>query len=104
ALKARQKEVKRNSGASLIDLGDGVLCLEFHSKMNTIGGDTVQMVHAGMKSLVENFDAMVIGNQGPNFCAGANLMLVLTAIQQGDWEKIHEAVRAFQDANMALKY
>ena len=104
ALKARKKEVKKNAGASLIDLGDGVLCLEFHSKMNTIGGDTVQMVHAGLKALGESFDAMVIGNQAPNFCVGANLMLVLTAIQEGDWDEVHHAVRAFQNANMALKY
>ena len=104
ALKARKKEVKKNAGASLIDLGDGVLCLEFHSKMNTIGGDTVQMVHAGLKALGEGFDAMVIGNQAPNFCVGANLMLVLTAIQEGDWDEVHHAVRAFQNANMALKY
>jgi 3-hydroxyacyl-CoA dehydrogenase len=104
ALKARKKEVKKNAGASLIDLGDGVLCLEFHSKMNTVGGDTIQMVHAGLKALGENFDAMVIGNQGPNFCVGANLMLVLTAIQEGDWDEVNLAVRAFQNANMALKY
>jgi 3-hydroxyacyl-CoA dehydrogenase len=104
SLKARQKEVKKNAGASLIDLGDGVLCLEFHSKMNTIGGDTVQMVHAGLKALGENFDAIVIGNQAPNFCVGANLMLVLTAIQEGDWDEVQLAVRAFQNANMALKY
>ncbi len=104
ALKARKKEVRKNAGASLIDLGDGVLCLEFHSKMNTIGGDTVQMVHAGLKFLDEQFDAMVIGNQAPNFCAGVNLMLVLTAIQEGDWDEVDLAVRAFQKANMALKY
>jgi 3-hydroxyacyl-CoA dehydrogenase len=104
ALKARKKELKKNPGASLIDLGDGALCLEFHSKMNTLGPDTVEMVDAGLKALAGGFDAMVIGNQAPNFCAGANLMLVLAAIQQGEWDKIHEAVRVFQDANMALKY
>jgi 3-hydroxyacyl-CoA dehydrogenase len=104
ALKARKKEVKKNAGASLVDLGDGVLCLEFHSKMNTLGGDTIQMVHAGLKALGESFDAMVIGNQAPNFCVGFNLLLVLTAIQEGDWDEVHHAVRAFQNANMALKY
>jgi 3-hydroxyacyl-CoA dehydrogenase len=104
SLKARQKEIKKNPGASLIDLGDGVVCLEFHSKMNSIGADTVQMVHAGLKLLNENFDAMVIGNQGANFCVGANLMLVLMAIQEGEWDDIHDAVRQFQRANMALKY
>jgi 3-hydroxyacyl-CoA dehydrogenase len=104
ALKARKKELKKNAGASLIDLGDGVLCLEFHSKMNTLGPDTVQMVQAGLKALAEGFDAMVIGNQAPNFCVGANLVLVLMAIQEGEWDEIHQAVRAFQNANMALKY
>ncbi len=104
SLKARGKEIKKNPGASLIDLGDGVLCLEFHSKMNSIGADTVQMVHAGLKALREGFEAMVIGNQAPNFCVGANLMLVLMAIQEGEWEEVHQAVRAFQNANMALKY
>jgi 3-hydroxyacyl-CoA dehydrogenase len=104
SLKDRQKEVKKNVGASLIDLGDGVICLEFHSKMNTIGADTVQMIHAGLKALRENFDAMVIGNQAPNFCAGAHLMLILMAIQEGEWDDIHQAVRQFQNATMALKY
>ncbi len=103
-LKARQKEIKRNAGASLIDLGDGVVCLEFHSKMNTIGSDTVSMIHAGLKALNGDFDAMVVGNQGANFSVGANLMLILMGIQEGEWEEIHQAVRAFQNANMALKY
>jgi 3-hydroxyacyl-CoA dehydrogenase len=104
ALKERKRELKKNAGASLIDLGDGVLCLEFHSKMNTLGTDAVQMVQAGLKALDESFDAMVIGNQAPNFCAGANLMLVLLAIQEGDWDELHQAVCAFQNANMTLKY
>ena len=72
--------------------------------MNSIGADTVQMIHAGLKALNEEFDAMVIGNQAPNFCVGANLMLVLMAIQEGEWDDLHQAVRAFQNANMALKY
>lgn len=104
SLKARQKEIKKNPGASLIDLGDGVLCLEFHSKMNSIGADTVQMVNAGVKLLNEGFDAMVVGNQAANFCVGANLMLLLMAIQEGEWDDVHQAVRAFQNADMALKY
>ncbi|MGH9398706.1 MAG: 3-hydroxyacyl-CoA dehydrogenase/enoyl-CoA hydratase family protein [Terriglobia bacterium] len=103
SLKSQGREMKKNPGASLIDLGDGVLCLEFHSKMNTIGPDAIQMIHAGLKALNENFDAMVIGNQGANFSVGANLMLLLLTIQEGDWDEVHEAVRAFQNANMALK-
>ena len=104
SLKARKKEIKKNAGASLVDLGDGVVCLEFHSKMNTIGADTVQMIHAGLKALNEGFEAMVIGNQAPNFCVGANLMMVLMAVQEGEWDDLHMAVRAFQSADMALKY
>ncbi len=104
SLKARKKEIKKNAGASLLDLGDGVVGLEFHSKMNAIGADTVQMIHAGLKALNDGFDAMVIGNQAVNFCVGANLMLLLMGIQEGEWEEVHEAVRAFQNANMALKY
>jgi len=104
SLKARKKEIKKNPGASLIDFGEGVVCLEFHSKMNTIGADTVQMIHAGVKTLNEGFDAMVIGNQAANFCVGANLMMVLMTIQEGEWDDLHSAVRAFQNANMALKY
>jgi len=103
-LKDRKKEIKRNPGASLIDLGDGVVCLEFHSKMNSIGADTVQMMHAGLKAMNDGFDALVIGNQAPNFCVGANLMLVLMGIQEGEWDEVQQAVRSFQNANMALKY
>lgn len=104
SLKERNNEVKKNAGASLIDLGDGVACLEFHSKMNTIGPDTVEMVHHALRSLSDGFEALVIGNQAPNFCVGANLMLLLMAIQEGEWDEVHRMVREFQAANMALKY
>jgi 3-hydroxyacyl-CoA dehydrogenase len=104
SLKERKKEVRKNAGASLIDLGDGVACLEFHSKMNTIGPDTVEMVHHSLRALNDGFDALVIGNQAPNFCVGANLMLLLMAIQEEEWDEVHRMVRGFQAANMALKY
>jgi len=103
-LKERSKEVERNSGASLIDLGDGVLCCEFHSKMNAIGGDLVAMLHAGVKRLRTDFDAMVVANQATNFSVGANLMLLLVAAQEQEWDEIHLAVRQFQNVNLALKY
>ncbi|MFB3920657.1 MAG: 3-hydroxyacyl-CoA dehydrogenase/enoyl-CoA hydratase family protein [Terriglobia bacterium] len=104
SLKARKREIKRNAGASLIDLGDGVVCVEFHSKMNTLGADAFQMVHAGLKALDGGFDAMVIGNQGAQFSAGANLMLLLVSAQEGEWDEIDASVRDFQNANMAMKY
>ncbi|MBM3774744.1 MAG: 3-hydroxyacyl-CoA dehydrogenase family protein, partial [Acidobacteria bacterium] len=96
--------VKSNPGASLIDLGDGVLCLEFHSKMNAVGEDLVAMIHSGLEETGRNFAALVIANQGENFSAGANLMLLLLAAQEGEWDELDRAVRRFQNANMALKY
>ena len=104
SLKDRTPVVQENSGASLIDLGDGVLCCEFHAKMNAIGGDFVAMLHAGVARLETEFEAMVIGNQAPNFSAGANLMLLLMTAQEGEWDDIHLAVRQFQRVNMAIKY
>ena len=104
SLKDRSGVVQKNAGASLIDLGDGVLCCEFHSKMNSIGGDLVAMIHAGITRLSSDFDAMVIGNQATNFSVGANLMLVLISAQEGEWDDIHMAVRQFQRVNMAIKY
>jgi 3-hydroxyacyl-CoA dehydrogenase len=104
SLKDRNKTVLSNPGASLIDLGDGVACLEFHSKMNTIGADTIQMIRDALKEVGEKFDGMVIGNQGENFSAGANLMLMLFEIQDENWDDIELSVKAFQDALMAIKY
>jgi len=104
SLKDRSGVVQTNAGASLIDLGDGVLCCEFHSKMNSIGGDIGAMIHAGVKRLGSEFDAMVIANQAPNFSVGANLMLLLVTAQEGEWDDIHMAVRQFQGVNMAIKY
>jgi 3-hydroxyacyl-CoA dehydrogenase len=104
ALRDRTPVVQSNAGASLIDLGDGVICCEFHSKMNSIGGDIVAMIHAGIARLDSQFDAMVIANQAPNFSVGANLMLLLISAQEGEWDDIHMAVRQFQRVNMAIKY
>ncbi len=104
SLKDRCKTVQENAGASLIDLGDGVVCCEFHSKMNAIGGDIVAMIHAGVNRLSSEFDAMVIANQATNFSVGANLMLLLIGAQEEEWDEIHLAVRQFQRCNMAIKY
>ena len=96
--------VRRNSGASLVDLGDGVLCVEFHSKMNAIGGDTIQMLQAGVKEAAANFAALVVGNDSQHFSAGANLMLLLLEAQEGNWDEVDLMVRAFQQTTMALKH
>ena len=104
AAKDRQAIVRRNPGASLIDLGDGVLALEFHSKMNAVGADTLQMLHAGVTEAAANFQALVIGNDAPNFSAGANLMLLLLEAQEGNWDDIDLMIRSFQSATEALRY
>jgi 3-hydroxyacyl-CoA dehydrogenase len=104
SLKDAGKEIERNSGASLIDLGDGVVCCEFHSKMNAIGADLIAMLHKGLKRLDTDFDAMVIANQAVNFSVGANLMLVLMTAQEQEWDDLHMAVKQFQNANLAIKY
>ncbi|HEX3378089.1 MAG TPA: 3-hydroxyacyl-CoA dehydrogenase/enoyl-CoA hydratase family protein, partial [Candidatus Acidoferrales bacterium] len=104
SLKERGREIEKNSGASLIDLGDGVICCEFHSKMNAIGGDLLGMIHKGLARLRTDFDAMVIANQGENFSAGANLMLVLMAAQEQEWDDLHVMVRQFQNTTLAIKH
>jgi 3-hydroxyacyl-CoA dehydrogenase len=102
--KDRNKIVRKNAGASLVDLGDGVLALEFHAKMNAIGGDQIQMMHAGVKEAAANFAALVVGNDAPNFSAGANLMLLLLEAQEGNWDEIDLMIRTFQGSTQALRY
>jgi 3-hydroxyacyl-CoA dehydrogenase len=102
--KNRSRVVKKNAGASLIDLGDGVLCVEFHSKMNAIGGDLVQMLQIGLREASQNFAALVVGNDAANFSVGANVMLVLLEAQEENWDEIDLMVRAFQQTTMALRY
>jgi 3-hydroxyacyl-CoA dehydrogenase len=104
AAKDRTAVVRRNAGASLVDLSDDVLGVEFHSKMNAIGGDTIEMLQAGVKEAASRFRALVVGNDAPNFSAGANLMLLLLEAQEGNWDEIDLMVRAFQGATMALKH
>jgi 3-hydroxyacyl-CoA dehydrogenase len=97
SLKEAGRELERNSGASLIDLGDGVLCCEFHTKMNAIGADLIAMIHRGLKRLETDFEAMVVANQATNFSVGANLMLVLVGAQEQEWDELHMAVKQFQN-------
>ena len=98
--------VKKNSGASVVDLGDGVACIEFHSKMNTIGTDIVQLILQTMKSggPGDAFDAFVITNDATNFSVGANLMLLLMSIQEEEWDDVDLAIRTFQGMTQAIKF
>ena len=104
SVKDQKGVIKKNSGASLIDIGDGVACLEFHSKMNAIGGDTLQMLKFALGEVEKNFLGLVVGNQGVNFCVGANIMLMLMEAQDENWEELDMMARVFQQSTMSLRY
>jgi 3-hydroxyacyl-CoA dehydrogenase len=98
--------VKKNSGASLVDLGDGVACIEFHSKMNSLGADIIQLISQTLKpgGPGDNFDAFVITNDATNFSVGANLMLLLMSVQEQEWDEVDLAIRQFQGMTQAVKF
>ncbi len=98
--------VKKNSGASLIDLGDGVGCIEFHSKMNALGADIISLILQALKpgGPGDGFDAFVVTNDAQNFSVGANLMLLLMSIQEQEWDDVDLAIRQFQGMTQAIKF
>ncbi len=100
----RQRVVATNAGASLIDVEDGVLAVSLHSKMNAIGGDALEMLTRGVREASQNFSALIVVAEGPNFSVGANLMLLLLEAQEGNWEDIDAMVRTFQRATTGLRY
>lgn len=103
-LKEQGKLIRKNSGASLIDIGDGVACLEMHSLKQAIGTDVVQMVEFAVQEVSKNWEALVIGNQAQNFCVGANLMMMLMEAQDENWDELNLAIHQFQQAMMKLKF
>jgi len=103
-LRRQNREVKRNPGASLLDLGDGVLGLEFHSKMNAIGQDTLNMVMTACSEAEDNWQALVVTNLAENFSVGANLMMLLMEAVEGNWEDINLIIRSFQAATSRLEH
>jgi 3-hydroxyacyl-CoA dehydrogenase len=96
--------VKATPGATLVDLGDEVLGLEFHSPKQAIGQDYVVVARAAAEEVRRNWRGLVVGASAPNFCVGANLMIVLMEAQEGNWDELDRAAREFQDVNMLLKY
>ncbi|HEY5255987.1 MAG TPA: 3-hydroxyacyl-CoA dehydrogenase family protein, partial [Acidobacteriaceae bacterium] len=99
--------VEKNPGASLIDVGDGIACIEFHSKMNIIGEDIVKFVRRTLRSdsdAVKKFDGFIVTSDAPNFSVGANLMQVLLAIQDEEWDELDRYVREFQAMTQAIKF
>lgn len=104
SLKANNKVVWKNTGASIIDLGEGILNVEFHSKMNTIGGDTLSAIHKAIDMAEKDYKGLVIGNDGANFSAGANVgMIFMMAVEQ-EWEELNMAVKLFQNTSMRIRY
>jgi 3-hydroxyacyl-CoA dehydrogenase len=98
--------VRKNSGASLIDLGDGVGCVQFHSKMNALGADIISLILQTLKAggPGDAFDAFVITNDATNFSVGANLMLLLMSVQEEEWDDVDLAIRQFQGMTQAIKF
>lgn len=103
-LHAANKEVARNDSASLLDMGDGVALLEFHSKMNAIDPAIRQMAGTALDRLNSDFEALVIGNNGPDFCVGANIALVGMAAAQGLWDVINQEARDTQEIAFKLRH
>ena len=98
--------VKKNSGASLVDLGDGVGCIQFHSKMNALGADIISLILQSLKpgGPGDAFDAFVVTNDAQNFSVGANLMLLLMSVQEEECDDVDLAIRQFQGMTQAIKF
>ncbi|MCB1183835.1 3-hydroxyacyl-CoA dehydrogenase/enoyl-CoA hydratase family protein [bacterium] len=103
-LRAAGREIRRNPGASLLDLGDGVLGLEFHSKMNAIGQDSLNMIMSACTEAERNWQALVVTNLADNFSVGANLMMLMMEAMEGNWDDINLIIRAFQAATGRLEH
>jgi 3-hydroxyacyl-CoA dehydrogenase len=103
-LKKQKSVIKKNSGASLIDIGDGVALLEFHSPNNAIGLDIVQMINFAVDEVEKNYKGLVIGNQGKNFCVGANLAMMLMEVQDDNIQELDMIVRHLHSALLKVKY
>jgi len=106
AAKKSNGVVKKNAGASLVDLGDGVACIEFHSKMNALGADIVSLVRESLnpEGPGEPFDAFVITSDALNFSVGANLTLLLLSVEDGEWDEVDLAIREFQAMTQEIKF
>lgn len=100
----KDKRVLTNSAASLWDMGDGVALVEFHSKANSIGQEVLELMDQAHEKVKQGFQALVVGNEGENFCAGADLNMLLQVAEQGDWEQIRKAVKVFQGMTTRLRY
>ena len=104
-LRKAGKEIARNDSASLLDLGDGVLCFEIHSRASAINSDVVEMGKRALSELEgDRWVGLVIGNEARNFCVGANLVDVATAAQQGQWDQLRQMLQEFQNLVMGFRF
>jgi 3-hydroxyacyl-CoA dehydrogenase len=104
SLVEREKVVRSNQGASLLDMGEGVVCLDFHTPNNAIDDDVVRMIHESLAELEANFEGMVIGSQGASFSPGADVKKIYGLAVNRDWKTLEQVVKSFQDACLAIKY
>ncbi|MFY0524372.1 3-hydroxyacyl-CoA dehydrogenase NAD-binding domain-containing protein [Archangium gephyra] len=103
-LKRGNKKITGNESASLWDMGDGVTLLEFHSKMNSIDDNIIAMMNTALDETEKNFRGLVVGNDGANFSAGANIMALLMAAKSDEFEAIRKMASGFQAANQRMRY
>jgi 3-hydroxyacyl-CoA dehydrogenase len=103
-LKAGNKKVFGNDGATMYDAGDGIAVLEFHTKVNSVDTDMIDMIHRAVDEVEQNWEGLVIANDAENFSMGANLFMVFVAIQNGAWDQIETLIRRFQDANQRMRF
>ncbi len=104
ALKKQNKLVKGNDDGSLIDMGDGVLCLEQHSPQQALSNDFMELIFEAVEEVEKNYVGLLIGNQERYFCVGANVVLMLMAAQSGEWDQINSMAKRYQDSLMNMKY
>ncbi|MEH7309567.1 3-hydroxyacyl-CoA dehydrogenase/enoyl-CoA hydratase family protein [Priestia megaterium] len=104
SLRSQNNVILENSGASLIDLGDDVACLQFTSPNNAIGLDIISLLNQSLEEVNKNYKGLVIGNQGKNFCVGANLAMILMEAQDDNYFEIEFVIKQFQQAMMKVKY
>ncbi len=104
ALAGTKKIIGQNAGASLYDIGDGVACIEFHTKANALDDDIMSMITEGLDRVEKDLVGLVIGNEAENFSAGANLFFMAVGAQQGMWDTLEAAVRRLQDINLRMRY
>ncbi len=103
-MRGTKKEISKNAGASLYDIGDGAALVEFHTKMNALDDDIFAVASEALDRLETDFDGLVIGSEADNFSAGANLFMVVVAAQQGLWDQLDGAIRRLQGLNMRMRY